>query len=105
MDIGLIDQTDLLTEGFQHVWRLALCLGLFGDHLPLARHDRRIDAARIERLRIGLRDVHRRQASQGGELVGFAGGFQCDNHADLARRVVHIAGDHAFADGKSDRAP
>ena len=73
---------------------------LLGQHVALALDRGRIDAADVERLRIGRGDMHGELLAEGRELAGVAGRFQ----RRPARRscpgpgagVVDIADDHAL---------
>src|ERR1700746_663602 len=66
VDEGLLEQADFLVESLQarfddlldHVLRLALLAILVGEHVLLALDDFRVEARRIECLRIGGGDVH-----------------------------------------------
>ena len=116
VDERLLEQGLLLVEGLQprlgdlldHRLGLALLAELVGQNVLLALDDRRIDAGRIDRERIGRRDMHRDLPAERRKLVRLAGRFQRDQHADLAEpfgdRVVHVAADHALPDRQHGRA-
>ena len=52
--------------------------------------------------------MHRDHAAEARQFVGLAGGFERDQHADLAQtvdhRIVHVGADRALADRQSRRA-
>src|SRR5712664_4196630 len=110
VDEGLLEQADFLVIGlqtglddlFDHVLGLALLAVFVGEHVLLTLYDGGIEPGRIQRLRIGGRNMHGDLTPEHGEFVGLAGGFQRHDHAHLAcaldHGIVHIARHHALAD-------
>src|SRR5579859_6832173 len=91
MDECLLEQADFLVEGLQarlddlldYVLGLALLAILVGQHVPLALDELGVEARRIDRLRVGGGDMHRKLPAEHSELVGLAGGFEGHDHAHL----------------------
>ena len=95
VDVGLIEQADLLVEGLEARTRRSSRSSLAGLpcalNLSASTSFSRVTTAGsrpdgVDRLRIGRGDMHRDQPAERGELVGLAGRFQRDQHAHLAER-------------------
>src|ERR1700761_6140434 len=109
----LLDQTNFLVESLQSrlddllddIRGFALRLGLVRQYALLAFDRGRVEAGRIDRLRIGGCDVHGHHAADRLELIGIAGRLQRHNDADAAEavghRTMHVASHYPFADRKS----
>ena len=114
MDIGLIEEADLLVEGLEarfddlldHVCGLAGVL--LRQHGALARNRRRIDPGGVERDRTCSGDMHGDLPPERAELGAIAGGLERDDDPNSAKpvgdRPVHVMADRAFGHSEALRA-
>src|ERR1700722_13234307 len=114
MDIGLIEEADLLIEGLEagfddlldHVCRLAGVL--LGQHGALARNHRRIEPGGVERDRTGGGDMHGDLPPERAKPGAIACGSEPNDDPDSAKpvgdRPVHVMADRAFGHSEALRA-
>jgi len=96
VNVLLVNQANLFEEGLQSrlhdfgddVFGFALRPELLRQHLPFARHDRRIKTRCIERLRIGGGDMHGQFAAQLGQFIPVPGRLQRAQPPDFAESPV-----------------
>src|SRR5262249_50084739 len=112
VDVGLIKQAYLFVESLEprfdnlvdHIRGLPLGSVLVGKYFLLAPDQVRVEAGRLDRLRIGGCPVHRKHAAEALEPLALASRLQRHENPDLSEAwldgIVHVAANDAICDGQ-----